>query len=408
MRITENINLAFGAIKSNLLRSILTILIIAIGIGALVGTLTAIDAIKSTLTTTFSSMGSNSFEIRQWRTRRSDKNKKIVKAVRFDEATQFKKRFDYPATVTVSTRATSFATLKYKDEKSNPNINTTGVDENYLQVAGYEIAAGRNFTDKEITEGRQMVLIGQGVVEKLFDKSIDAALDKSILVENTKCKIIGILASKGSSGAFNADNVAFLPVQLVRKKYINSNRTYSVNVQVEDAENLAAASEEATGLMRAIRKVGFGKDDDFEIAKSDKLASTFIENLSFITMAATLIGLITLIGAGVGLMNIMLVSVSERTREIGISKAIGASSAMVRRQFLIESILISMLGGAVGILLGIIFGNGVSKVTGGPFIIPWLWILFGLMFCIFVGLLAGLYPALKAARLDPIESLRYE
>jgi len=408
MRITENINLAFGAIKSHLLRSILTIGIIAIGIMALVGILTSVDAIKASLNNSLSAMGSNSFEIRQWRVRRSDKSKKVVKAVRFDEAEQFKKRFDYPSTVTISTRATNFATLKYKDEKSNPNINTIGIDENYLQVAGYEIAVGRNFTGKEIEEGRQMVLIGQGVVEKLFDKSIDVALDKSILVENTKCKVIGILASKGSGGAFNADNVALLPVQLVRKKYINSDRTYSVNVQVEDANNLEAASEEATGLMRAIRKVEFGKDDDFEIAKSDKLASTLIENLSYVTAAATLIGLITLIGAGVGLMNIMLVSVAERTREIGISKAIGASSAIVRRQFLIESVLISVLGGIFGILLGIIAGNIVSVLTGGPFIIPWVWIFSGLLFCVFVGLLAGLYPALKAARLDPIESLRYE
>jgi len=352
MRFTENIDLAFGAIKSN--------------------------------------------------------SKKVIKAIRFDEAEQFKKRYDYPATITISTRATNFATLKYKDEKSDPNINTLGIDENYLQVAGYEIAAGRNFTQKEIDEGRQMVLIGQGVVDKLFDKSIDTALDKSILVENTKCRVIGVLANKGSGGAFNADNVSLLPVQLVRKKYISSNRTYSINVQVEDAENLAAASEEATGLMRAIRKVEFGKDDDFEIAKSDKLASTLIDNLRYVTAAATLIGLITLIGAGVGLMNIMLVSVAERTREIGISKAIGASSAVVRRQFLIESVLISLLGGAVGILLGIAAGNGVSMLTGGPFIIPWLWIFSGLLFCLIVGLLAGLYPAVKAASLDPIESLRYE
>jgi len=408
MRITENISLAFGAIKSNLLRSILTIGIIAIGIMALVGILTSVDAIKASLSNSLSSMGSNSFEVRQWRMRRSDKSKKIVKAIRFDEARNFKERFDYPATITISTRATSFATLKHNDKKSDPNINTIGIDENYLQVAGYEIAEGRNFTAKEIEEGRQMVLIGQGVVEKLFDKSITEALGKGILVENTKCTVIGVLETKGSGGAFNADNVAFLPYQLVRKKYISSNRTYSINVQVEDAENLNAASEEATGLMRAIRKVEFGKDDDFEIAKSDKLASTLIENLSYVTVAATLIGLITLIGAGVGLMNIMLVSVAERTREIGISKAIGASSAVIRRQFLIESVLISLLGGAFGVLSGIIAGNGVSFLTGGPFIIPWLWIFSGLLFCVIVGLLAGLYPAFKAAQLDPIESLRYE
>jgi len=409
MKFTENISLAFGAISNHLLRSILTISIIAIGIMALVGILTSIDAIKSSLSTSLSSMGSNSFEVRKWRIRRSDtKNKKVQKRISWDEASMFKKRFDYPATVTISARATNFATLKYKNEKSNPNVNALGIDENYLDVAGYEIAYGRNFSEADIEEGRQVVLIGQTIVDKLFDKSPATAIDKAILVENTKCLVIGVLAGKGSGSAFNADNVALLPIQLVRKKYLDDRRSYSINVQVEDANELDMAGEEAIGLMRAIRKLDFGEENDFEIAKSDKLANTLIENLKYVTMAATLIGIITLFGAGVGLMNIMLVSVAERTREIGISKAIGASSSMVRRQFLIESILISVLGGLLGVFLGIVAGNGVSMLTGGPFIIPWIWILGGIAFCALVGLVAGLYPAIKAAGLDPIESLRYE
>ena len=409
MKLTENISLAFGAISNHLLRSILTISIIAIGIMALVGILTSIDAIKTSLSTSLSSMGSNSFEVRKWRVRRSDtKNKKVQKRITWDEASQFKKRFDYPATVTISARATNFASLKYKDGKSNPNVTALGIDENYLDVAGYEIAYGRNFSEPDILEGRQVVLIGQTIVDKLFDKSPETAIDKAILVENTKCLIIGVLAGKGSGSAFNADNVALLPIGLVRKKYLDDRRSYSVNVQVEDANELDVAGEEAIGLMRAIRKLDFGEENDFEIAKSDKLANTLIENIRYVTMAATLIGIITLFGAGVGLMNIMLVSVAERTREIGISKAIGASSAMVRRQFLIESILISVLGGLLGVFLGIIAGNVVSMLTGGPFLIPWFWIFGGIAFCAFVGLLAGLYPAVKAAGLDPIESLRYE
>jgi len=408
MKLRENISQAFVAIRSHLLRSILTIFIIAIGIMALVGILTSIDAIKTSLSTSLSSMGSNSFEVRKWRVRRSDKNKKVEKRITWDEASAFKKRYDYPATVTISARATNFATVKYKNEKSNPNVNALGIDENYLDVAGYEIAYGRNFSETDIAEGRQVVLIGQTLVDKLFDKSPATAIDKAILVEDTKCLIVGVLAGKGSGSAFNADNVALLPIQLVRKKYLNDRRSYSLNVQVEDANELDMAGEEAIGLMRAIRKLDFGEENDFEIAKSDKLASTLIENIRYVTMAATLIGIITLFGAGVGLMNIMLVSVAERTREIGISKAIGASSAMVRRQFLIESILISVLGGLLGVFLGIAAGNGVSLLTGGPFIIPWVWILGGIAFCAFVGLVAGLYPAIKAAGLDPIESLRYE
>lgn len=286
-------------------------------------------------------------------------------------------------------------------------MRVMGVDENYIDLAGYDLLGGRNFSNLESIEGRQVVIIGSSVVSKLFDRP-EQAIDKVVNVDNVKCKIIGVLASKGSGSAFNADEVALLPVQLVRNKYQSNNRTYTISVAVNNPENIGIASEEAVGLMRAVRKLSFGEENDFEVAKSDKLANSLIEDIEYVTVAATMIGLITLFGAAVGLMNIMLVSVAERTREIGISKAIGASKSAIRNQYLIESIVISILGGLFGIMLGIAAGNGVSVILGGPFIIPWLWILAGIVFCALVGLGAGLYPAIKASNLDPIESLRYE
>jgi len=408
MKFKEHIRLAFTAIKGNLLRTILTLGIIAIGIMALVGILTAVDAIKASMNSSLSSMGANTFDIRKWRTRRNDNSGKVVKKIAWDESQLFKDRFSFPGTLTtVSTAANFFGVLKNEKDETNPTIRVMGVDENYIDLAGYDLLGGRNFSNLESTEGRQVVIIGSVIVSKLFDRP-EQAIDKIVNVDNVKCKIIGVLASKGSGSAFNADEVALLPVQLVRNKYQSNNRTYVISVAVDNPENIGIASEEAVGLMRAIRKLTFGEENDFELAKSDKLANSLIEDIEYVTVAATMIGLITLFGAAVGLMNIMLVSVAERTREIGISKAIGASRSAIRNQYLIESIVISVLGGLFGILLGIAAGNGVSVVLGGPFIIPWLWILAGIVFCGLVGLGAGLYPAIKASNLDPIESLRYE
>ncbi len=409
MNIVEDIRLALNAIRSNFLRTVLTLSIIAVGIMALVGILTSIDGIKASIFNTFSNMGANTFDIRKWdqrRQRRGDQ-KKVVKSISWDEAKRFQNRYKYPATVSISTLGSAFATLQYGSERTNPNIRVMGADENYLTVAGYDVAVGRNFSETETMQGRQVAIIGEGAAKKLVDRP-EIIVGKSVSIGNVKCQIIGLLESKGSGSAFNADNVVILPALKVRQRFPSEDRSYTITVAVDDAARLGAAAEEANGLMRAIRKVSLGAENDFEIATSDKLANSLFENLQYITASAFVIALITLLGAAIGLMNIMLVSVAERTREIGISKAIGASSAAVLRQYLVEAIVICQLGGLFGIVLGILAGNGVSLLINGPFIIPWLWIFVGISFCLIVGLLAGLYPAIKASRLDPIESLRYE
>ncbi len=406
----ENIREALRSIRAQLLRTILTVLIIAVGITALVGILTSIDAMESSITDNFSSMGSNTFAIRNYGTaihsQRDGKKAKSYRRISFDEATAFKKRFEFPALASISMRATALATLKHKSEKTNPNIFVFGIDENYLLTNGYKLASGRNFSEHDIQYGTHGVIIGSSIKNELFPDS--DPIDKVISIGSGKYRVIGVLEEKGSSIGFSADKNAFIPLTNARQYFSSSNPTFLVSVMTYNPEDMDAAIGEATGLFRIIRGDKIGKDPSFEISRSDNISQMLLSNLSNVTLSATVIGLITLLGAAIGLMNIMLVSVTERTREIGVRKAIGAAASTIRNQFLIEAIVICQLGGLLGIIFGIAIGNVVGGFMGSGFIIPWAWMLLGISLCIVVGLVSGIYPAYKAAKLDPIESLRYE
>ena len=404
----ENLRIAFGSIRSNLLRTILTVFIIAFGIMALVGILTAIESIKGSISNQFQSMGANTFTIVNRDSRVSvGGRRERYESIEYREAMDFKKDFKFPALVSISTYASDMATVKYKSEKTNPNIPVIGSDENYLISSGYEIQKGRNFTFTDIESNAHVVIVGTSLIKDLFADGEDP-LDKVIRIGNGKFKIIGILKEKGSSFGAQGDNLCILPITSVRQYFSRPNMNFRISVLPNDPKLLKAGVNEATGLFRVIRKLRSFENNNFSIETSDNLANLLIENIQNVTIAATIIGIITLFGAAIGLMNIMLVSVTERTREIGIRKAIGAKAFIIRRQFLYESVLIGQLGGIFGIILGILIGNVVSLITGGIFIIPWLWILGGVLLCFIVGLVSGLFPAIKASKLDPIISLRYE
>ena len=409
--VLENIKIAFQSIRGNLVRSVLTILIIAVGIAALVGILTAIDSIKNSITAEFTRLGANTFSIQSRGMRVQIGNKryrsKNYSYISYSQAREFRERYTFPAIASISVNATGTATVKYESKKSNPNVSVRGIDENFLQTAGYEVDAGRGISFQESFDGNNVALVGSGLITKLFPKDVDP-IGKSIAVGSGKYQIVGVLKKKGSGFGEGGDQLVLLPFTNVRQYFPRPQMNFRISVMPKSAQLLDGAIGEAESTFRNIRGLNITDDSDFVIEKSDNLVNVLLDNIKYVTLAATIIGFITLMGAAIGLMNILLVTVAERTREIGIHKAMGATSHSIKQQFLIESIVIGQLGGFLGIILGILAGNGVSALIGSSFIVPWEWMLGGVILCLIVSLASGVLPAIKASKLDPIEALRYE
>jgi len=413
MHLLENIKEAFRSIHSNLLRTVLTALIVSIGIMSLVGILTAIDAIKASLNSTFASLGANSFEIKAKgysnRMRRGGVQDKTYPALTYLQARQYKSQIGEEAKVGVSAFIAGAVEVKANGEKTNPNMQVVAGDENYLLIQSYNLKAGRSFSQTELDNGTNVAIVGSEIKEKLFPNQ--SLLDKYVYLLGRRFLVIGELEKSGSSmgGGGGADRLILIPLETGNQMPRQRALTYDIKTATTDANQLNYLTGEATGIMRAVRHDVLGQPDSFEVERSDSLAGKLDSLSGNLRMGGGLVGFITLLGASIALMNIMMVSVTERTREIGIRKALGATALQIRQQFLIEAIVICVMGGTLGILLGVGMGNGVSLLVGsGGFIIPWLWMIVGLVICVTVGLASGYYPASKAAGLDPIESLRFE
>ena len=413
MNFLENILLALESIRTNFLRSLLTLMIIAVGITCLVGILTATDTILFSISDSFNRVGANSFSIYPKRetikTNTGGEMTKRADPIVFEQAMKFKEEFDKGGVTTaVSMYCLNNAELKFGKEKTNPTVRVYGIDENYLDVSAYDVELGRNFTVNEVMSGEHKVIIGSEIVELLFNEKPSAAMNQLIQIGATRYKIVGVLKEKGSAVNNGADRRVYIPLLNAKRYYGYADKRYDVMASVQQTTQLENAISAGIGVMRNVRKLKVAQENDFEIRKSDGILERLKEMTTQLRLATFAIVFITLIGAAIGLMNIMLVSVTERTREIGLRKAIGATSTNVLTQFLMEAVVITILGGIVGVIFGMLLGYVIAQYFDTSFVIPFQWMILAFVVCAVTGVVSGLYPAVKAARLDPIESLRYE
>ena len=407
----ENIRIALGSIRTQLLRTILTILIIAIGITALVGILTVVSALKNTLSTNFASMGSNTFNITQYETstrrRGGGEIDKINPIISWPQAKEFKEHYNYPFTqASLSFVATSRAEVKFESEKTDPEIKVVGVDEHFLPNSGLETTLGRNFTGFDIDNNAYVCVVGSDF-EKGLLKEVNP-INKIISIRGAKFKVIGVLKEKGSTFGNSQDLRVLIPIQVARSLFTAPSINYSISTMVSKDQLLEEAIANATNTMRRVRKLSPVQDNNFGVSRSDDLINRIAEMTGVLSASAWIIGIITIFGSSIALMNIMLVSVTERTREIGVRKALGAKRSTIAFQFFIETLIIGQLGGLVGIIFGILIGYGISTAIDFSFVIPWGAVIAATITTFIVAVVSGSYPALKASKLDPIEALRYE
>lgn len=424
MKFGDILALAFRSVRSNMLRTVLTVLIIALGIMALVVVNTAIKAIGQKFSESFSTMGASGFTIRfkqrniqfgggdselkkEKKGSKKEKKSSLNKIIRKEEAELFLKNYSFPSSKSISVFGTRNAIASFETKKTSPNVLLFGGDESWAVLNGFKIRSGRNLNKVDVQSGRNVCILGYDVAKILFRNDPDRAINQTIRVQNIPYRVIGVLDSRGSSFGMSWDNRIITSYTNVHRQF-SSGISYVIAVMTDDIKLVQAAMGEAEGVFRAVRKLNTTEENNFVLDRNDSVAEKAMNSLSMISLTAMVIGFITLLGAAIGLMNIMLVAVTERTKEVGLIKALGGKKNTVRIQFLTEAIVISVLGALLGIILGILLGNFFSMIISTGFVVPWNWVILAIAICSFTGLLAGLYPALKAGRLNPIEALRYE
>ena len=405
-----NVLIAFNSIKTQILRTILTVVIIGIGIWSLVGILSSVKAMENSISGSFASMGSNTFNIQRYDfniQRGGRERKKVNPIISYQNIREFLAIYEYPTTQTsLSFVGTSAAEVKFESEKTDPEVQVFGINEFYLENTGTEIENGRNFTIFDIQNNNKVCIIGSDFLKSLFLN--DNPIGKTISIRGVKFKVVGVLESKGSTFGNNQDLRILIPIQVARGIFTEPNINYTISIMVKEKELLNAAQDEAIITFRNIRRLSPIEKDNFGIERSDDLINRIASITGYLEVAAWIISIITILGSSIALMNIMLVSVTERTREIGVRKALGAKNTTISTQFFIETIVIGQIGSVLGIILGVLTGLVFSSFFESEFSLPWIPMIWATIITFVVAIIAGFYPAMKASKLDPIESLRYE
>ena len=406
--IKESFRMAIEAIRQNKLRSILTLLGISIGVFSVIGVMTAIRTLESSVNSQLDIFGTNTFMVQKYPAIRihgpGNKYRKR-KNIDFFQYEELKRRAKLPLRVSVADD-TGERNIRYKDNVLKKTADVVGVDEWGLRTYKTYLADGRNFTEDDIRFSRNITILGPDVVDILFP--FEDPIGKVIQIKGLDYTVIGVTERKGQAFGQSQDYFALIPISLYLQRYSSRWTSLGINVEAESPEIFEKTIDEVIGLMRVIRKVPPEKENDFEIISNEELLKTFAGLTGGIKLFAGAVSVIALLVAGIGIMNIMLVSVTERIKEIGIRKAIGATKGDIMTQFLTEAVFLSQFGGIVGVILGILGGNIVAVLLNVPAVIPMDWAFYGLVVCSVIGIGFGIYPAWRAANLDPIESLRYE
>lgn len=408
MQLKESIIMALNSLTTNKMRSVLTLVGISIGLFSIIIVMTAIGAVQKTVEESFSSIGTNNFIVQKfpavrmghgsWRQYR---NRKDLTA---EDGERLKDMTILPEAIGIELDRGG-KVVKYGSESTNPNVNLAGVNLDNLKTSDRTVAVGRAFSKQDLDYNKKVVILGKTVADKLYD-FIDP-IGTEVTVDNQKFEVIGVFEEKGSVLGSGQDNFVSIPLSTYQRIY-GSDENGSYTIMAPSPELMERTMDEVIGALRVIRKVPLGEDNDFEIVTNDQLVDQFNELTQYFKLGAGVVAFIALLAAGIGIMNIMLVSVTERTREIGIRKAIGARKAIIRSQFVAEAVVLSQIGGIAGIIIGVLGGNLVAIAIGVSVVVPIEWILIGLTVTTFVGIAFGVYPAIKASNLDPIEALRYE
>jgi len=407
MLLIEILRLAFASLTSNKIRSGLTMLGISVGVFSVIGVMTVIAGLRGQVEQSLTAFGSASFVISKWTFNFGNANDRLRnrRDITYPIADRFKELMSGSVRINLTIWRGGQRVIN-GDRKTNPNTDLCGTDENFITARNYEVAYGRNLSTEDVSLGRPICVIGDDVAKVIFPN--EDPLGRMMRINGQNYTVVGQLVPKGTSFGHSQDNLVITPITRFLAIYGRAGRSIGINVQAPSQAELSATQDKAIGFMRLVRELAPEDVNDFEILTNESLIASFNKIADGITVAAFLISAFALLAAGVGVMNIMLVSVTERTKEIGVRKSIGAKQNNILMQFLIEAVALSLIGGLVGVVAGVGGGSALAVFMNGALVMPWGWVAAGMLVCGGIGVIFGFYPAWKAARLDPIEALRYE